>query len=139
VTTIATDGRSMAGDTMMSAGNELVGFRQKVNRLPDGRLFGASGKSADISLFGKWMRGEIERPALDDDFSALVLAANGELFYLCNKLEPVEFIVPNSIGSGSEYALGAMLAGATPARAVEIACMRDKGSGGDITTLELNQ
>lgn len=46
--------------------------------------------------------------------------------------------VPAVTGSGGAIALGAMLAGATPAQAVAIAIQRDTGSGGQITVETLN-
>ena len=120
---------------MVSSGSEMVGFTQKVQRTEDGRVFGSCGASVDCAMFAKWMQGAGERPELSDDFAALVLKGS-KVFYLCRKLEPIEFILPQAIGSGSDYALGAMLAGKTPHEAVEIACMRDTRSGGLITSLE---
>lgn len=139
MTTIATDGHSMAADSLSTAGGERVAFPQKLHRASDGRLFGSAGPSADCALFTKWMRGETGKPDLSDGFSALVLTPEGRVFYLCPKLEPVEFIVPQAIGSGAPYAIGAMLAGASPEEAVRIAIQRDTTSGGEIQSLCLNE
>lgn len=134
MTTIATDGHSMAGDGLLTAGDERVGYTVKVHRTPDGRIFGAAGPSAECALFERWMLGG-ERPELSEKFCALVLTPEGQCFYLCDKLEPVKLIVPQAIGSGGAYAIGAMLAGASPEEAVRIAMQRDTGTGGDVTAL----
>jgi ATP-dependent protease HslVU (ClpYQ) peptidase subunit len=44
---------------------------------------------------------------------------------------------PFAIGSGMDFALGAMDAGKSPAEAVEIACRRDPHSGGEVTSLSI--
>lgn len=137
MTTIATDGRSMASDSLVTAGEERVAYSQKIERTPDGRLFGSAGPSVDCALFAKWMHSGGDKPDLSDDFCALVLTPLGAVFYLCRKLEPIEMMVPQAIGSGADYAIGAMLAGAAPREAVGIACQRDLGSGGEVHSLSL--
>ena len=75
-------------------------------------------------------------PNLSEDFSALVLSPEGRVDYYCSKLMPVEFCLPQAIGSGADFAIGAMLHGASPAEAVAIACMRDTRSGGKVNVLD---
>lgn len=136
MTTIATDGRTMAGDTLITAGKERLAFSNKIHRGLDGSIFGACGPSTDAARFRRWLcePGQ-DRPELTDDFSALVLRPDGNAVYYCSKLEPIEMMLPQAIGSGADYAIGAMLAGATPTEAVRIACERDTCSGGEVTFL----
>lgn len=139
MTTIATDGRSMAADSLVTSGGERVGFTVKVQKTRDGTVFGSCGPSVDCSLFADWMHGDIEKPELSDDFSALVLEPDGQLRYFCKKLHPVEFVVPQAIGSGADFAIGAMLAGMTPEEAVAIAMERDTCSGGMVHSEHLDE
>ena len=138
MTTIATDGHTMAGDSQVTGGGERVGLTQKIWQTADGRIVGASGPSSDCQMFNRWMLDGGAKPTLaSDNFSALILMPGGRVFYLCHKLEPVEYLVPQAIGSGAPYAIGAMMAGASPAAAVAISCERDTGSGGEIVSLSL--
>lgn len=137
MTTIATDGKSMAGDSRITARNEWVGDTIKIHKAKDGRIFGCCGASADRVLFGAHINGENAEPKLSDDFSALVLNADGTVDYYYDKLVPIRYLTPMAIGSGGDFALGAMLAGKSPAEAVGIAALRDLSTGGDITTISI--
>ena len=90
MTTIACDGKSMAGDTLCTANGSVVAYHRKIERLSDGRIVGSCG-----------------------------------------------YIAPMAIGSGGDYAIGAMLAGQDPVGAVEIAMIRDRNTGGDVETYSL--
>lgn len=46
---------------------------------------------------------------------------------------------PFALGIGSDYAMGAILAGASAERAVEIACELDTHCGGEIVVMEIPQ
>ena len=137
MTTIATNGKTLAADRLMSANGDRVGYITKAHRAPDGSVFGVSGPTADCQRFVRWLTEEPnDKPDLSEDFSALVLSPEGVVTYYCSKLEPVEFGEVSAIGSGADFAIGAMFAGASPQEAVKIACIRDVYSGGDVTVLE---
>lgn len=56
MTTIATDGRSMAGDGAQFMGEiQRAANAAKVVRLPDGGLVGCSGNSNDCEAFRQWL------------------------------------------------------------------------------------
>lgn len=134
MTTIATDGKSMAGDGCVS-GNGIrhaLDFR-KVFRLKDGRIVGCAGVSYAIPSFLTWLEAGGDLPELNPDFEALVLHADGRCLSYNHKGYSIEQPTPAVTGSGGAIALGAMLAGASPAKAVAIACERDTGTGGTIT------
>jgi hypothetical protein len=78
-----------------------------------------------------------ERPVLpdgDDNSTMLVIDEEGVCYFLTwPYLRPVKIDAPFiAIGSGSEFAMGAMAAGANAGRAVEIASMYDPHSGGGV-------
>lgn len=133
MTTIATDGKSMAGDGMSCSMDMVVATgRKKVRRLDDGRIVGCSGNVASIVRFLDWLDGG-EKPNIEEGFGALILNSDGSVNQFCEQLVPMTVDLPIAIGSGVHFAVGAMLAGASPRRAVEIASSRDPHSGGDIS------
>ena len=138
MTTIATDGKSMAGDGQACVESMVTTFdRVKVHRLPDGALLGCAGDSGEIIAFRKWLVEGGKHPRLKE-LSALLLRTDGVLLYYCEFEEPSVMSIPAAIGSGRAIAIGAMEAGASPERAVEIAAKRDTGTGGMITALHLD-
>jgi ATP-dependent protease HslVU (ClpYQ) peptidase subunit len=139
MTTIATDGKTMAGDGLVVSNNTItdVAF-QKVRRLNDGRLAGHSGNAYDAEAFFNWLESGGDCPVMTENCSAaLVLGLDGSVISYDHRgrklLEPSKA----AIGSGSDHALTAMDAGCSPERAVEIAAARDTRTGGIIISLEL--
>ena len=135
MTTIATDGKSMAGDSMVT-GNGIVHSTSflKVRRISGGRIVGASGSAYAFDRFIEWLEtADMPNPKLPEHFEALVLLPDGSC--RCFDEDCASYIqeTPAITGSGGAIALGAMLAGATPAQAVAIAAQRDMGTGGTIT------
>lgn len=143
MTTIATDGRSMASDSQVQDHRDVVVDRDrpKVHRLDDGRIVGAAGNSFDADAWVAWVstgkNGDC--PIQGDSFVALILNLDGSVLWVDHKGREVLTPVPCAIGSGEEIALGAMDAGVSPYRAVEIACNRDIYSGGPVRSLFLIQ
>lgn len=138
MTTIATDGRSMAGDGQREIhGTIVIRDAQKVRRLSDGRIVGTAGDVAFGMAIVEWLEDGGDPPKLEDGGCVLVLTPAGEVFHIDKycKLLPVQ--VPVAIGSGMDMAIGAMEHGASPFEAVTIAARRDPGTGGEIAVLLL--
>lgn len=140
MTTIATDGRSMAADGLCTGGGIVHGFNaQKVHRIKDGRLIGVSGSAFDIGAFVSWLEDGGDKPKLSENFEAIALAPDGSCVCWNEHCQTVPQELPAITGSGGEIALGAMLSGKSPAEAVAIAAKRDTRSGGTITVLHLEE
>lgn len=140
MTTVACDGKSMAGDGLETADNTIVGYSvDKVFKLADGSILGAAGQSSDIKLFMDWLEDDDEdsKPPKVKDFAALVLDTDGQLFYYDDTLAPTQSESPAAIGTGKDHALTAMDMGADAHTAVEMAARRDVFTGGDITSLKI--
>lgn len=133
MTTIATDGISMAGDTLMSASGHVFGQVLKVHRAPDDRIYGCCGSSADCQKFERWMRSGQDYPKQHESFAALILNRDGTIDWIDEDGELVRVVAPAAIGSGHHYAIGAMGAGASPEQALAIAMRFDRNTGGEIT------
>ena len=149
MTTVAYDGRSMAADKQMNTGNMKhphAGSKiQRGTYRGEPALYGGSGTTVFLSAVIDWLiAGESaehkpDLPGPDDTFTVVVATAAGVFEYI-DSLRPI-FLgdIPWAIGSGAEYAFGAMDAGACAKRAVEIACGRDCSSGMGIDVLTLKR
>lgn len=136
MTTIATDGKTMAGDSRVGA-DCRHGTIAKVFRAADGAVLGACGEAFDYDGFLRWyeagMEGDLE---VGDEFEALILKHDGSVICVNEKGHSFGHSVPAAIGSGCRFAYGAMDAGATAEEAVEIAIGRDGFSGAPVTVLK---
>lgn len=99
----------------------------------DGQLVGFAGHAMHGLKFVEWLKhGTAPQFVYDRDentFDAVVLNDDG-LFYYDRELIAQEILDDVfAIGSGSHYALGAIDAGASLIKAVEIAAGRDDGTG----------
>jgi ATP-dependent protease HslVU (ClpYQ) peptidase subunit len=144
MTTIAYRDGVLAADTQVTCGGTVDGWTRKAFR--KGRLlYAVSGGTGLANAFRSWVEGGMigEAPSLkgaDDDKDS----AHGFLFPGGNRVvwryndvwtsHKAPFF---AAGSGSEIALGAMLAGATAEQAVRAAAERDTSTGGEITVLHL--
>lgn len=140
MTTIATDGKSMVGDGQREHRGTITNRNaQKVRRLKDGTLLGTAGCVAMGDQVVEWLNNGGSVPELkgDEGFVCLHLKAEGELYMIGPECVPSRIEPPFAVGSGMDFAVGAMHAGANPKRAVEIAVMCDPNSGGKITELSL--
>lgn len=142
MTTIATDGKSMAADGQVQDHTDtiLAGDHRKVFKLNDGRIVGGAGNSFDVGSWIEWLEKGKEGPCpvQSNQFSAMILNTDGSLLWVDHKGREAPTPVPCAIGSGSQFALGAMDAGASPTKAVAIARNRDLWTGGDIVSESLS-
>lgn len=141
MTTIATDGRSMVCDGRSCVGDTIAcNNAVKITRLKDGSLLGLSGRASVQPKLAAWLNNEGAFPKDCGDWSALHLLPGEVRFYNQDASEgynPLD--LPAAVGSGREFAIGAMLAGASAQKAVHIATQADPFSGGKITTVHLEQ
>lgn len=139
MTTIATDGKSIAGDGAWHACDNIVSHNaRKVVRLDDGSLFGSSGDYQHRQKVIEWLNSGGKPPSVRD-FAGLRLMPNGQIIYYGDGLEGLPIDAPAAVGSGDRFALGAMDAGANAKDAVRCAIKRDPFSAGEITVLHLRK
>ena len=143
MTTVVFRSGILAGDTLVSPDK---GLTSKLGRNPQGDIAGVAGT---LSICQKWLRafvrGDEEMPSLrsvtgdkNDDATALVIRKNTKAVEFWEVDGLVEFDAPfYVIGSGWKWAMGALEAGASAKRAVEIAAKYDSNTGGEIEVLKL--
>jgi ATP-dependent protease HslVU (ClpYQ) peptidase subunit len=142
MTTIATDGHTIAADGRMSSTSGAITNEHfdKLVDMPDGSVIGLAGAATDIIALRAWAEAGAEpenRPKLDKTSEALVLHPGGLVEWFDCAWRPVPQDAPVAIGSGGRFAEGAMLAGASPQEAVVIAARRDTATGGLLSAIEV--
>lgn len=141
MTTVVYDTRTreMVSDTQMSLHNVQV---DKIYRLPDNSIVGMAGRYATLLAAVEYLSTpegeEVEKPQMEDSDILLLVNQDNEVFLYTNNLVAMplygDYI---AIGSGSEYAMGAMAQGATAEEAVAIAHKFDPNTGPNIVRVEL--
>ena len=138
MTTIAWDGRSLSADRKATAGTMSM-TTQKIHLLPDGSLLGFAGSLSEGLLLVRWFSEGCPKkksPKIAET-DAIHVTKKGAVLY-----EPSLVAIPVldpvfAIGSGSDYARGAMAMGADSRRAVEVAALFDPNTGLGVDTLML--
>lgn len=142
MTTIAWDGTTLASDSRCSSETRSISVR-KIRELADGSLVGFAGTTTNMKRVVEWLDAGSDpelKPKLRGDTEVLVIRPDGTAIEYDKTLEPIEMKdVVAAIGSGGEYAIGAMEAGLSAVQAVEIACRRDPSSQGPIDELQLRK
>lgn len=143
MTTIAWDGTSIAADRLCGGRYTVA----KLWRLPDGSVIGGAGLYDDIVEVVHWLASgarEDEKPRLaprEESSDLLLIDPEGRPHWLTwPHLRRVPIVEPyEAIGSGSEYALGAMAMGASAKRAVQIASRFDPSTGRGVTVAKVRK
>lgn len=143
MTTIAYKAGVMAADSRAYAGfNSPLGAKRKIRRLPDGTLIGCSTNQVGVGeAVMDWYAAGADpekAPSLSETkFTFLAVRPNGQAFYAYDGFTLSGPISGScfAIGSGEGIAHGAMRAGATAKRAVEIACDCDVWTGRPVVTI----
>lgn len=144
MTTIAYKDGVLAADKAISSGSGHIGTARKVwRRKTDGALVGGAGRVALIQKWADWFlageRGTAPSLGADDETDAemLVVRPDGRVEFHerqgCVKIEAPYF----ALGSGSDYATGAMAFGASARQAVAAATKHDHGTGHGIQFVKL--
>jgi 20S proteasome alpha/beta subunit len=141
MTTVVYDARTreMVSDTQMSMHKTKV---DKIYRLNDNSLVGVSGSLSDILLMLEYLNtpeGETaEKPTIGENNYLLRVDTNNDVFLYTPTLIGVQMYGDYfAIGSGSDYAMGAMAQGATAEEALAIAHKFDDGTGAETVRVEL--
>ena len=140
MTTIATDGKTMAGDGLVVSNTDILKRNDRKVFLVGREVVGCAGLSDVIDAYIKFLRNEEEDPpTLGDDFNAIHVSKKGCFLVCGNNYSKLKVDLPFAIGAGADYAVGAMMAGKTPKEAIQITAKKSTTTGGRITVLEVPQ
>ncbi|QVW55673.1 hypothetical protein pEaSNUABM9_00092 [Erwinia phage pEa_SNUABM_9] len=166
MTTIAYDGETLASDGMMTSSDVVMGTQiQKIFQPKANQSWTVNGENAiALAVAGQVSAIRQLQAALSGDsdlisnatlcaeskfpkglsFNYIVIAESGAV-YMGGQTEDSELAwisevdVPIAIGSGSDFAMGAMAAGASAVGAVGIATRYDTCSGGKIQSIKISK
>ena len=133
MTTVAWDGETLAGDCLMNHNGTPTRTR-KVFRLIASdrrvRLIGLSGHAGDNAEYMRWARGEADRPLSFKELRVIVIDDKRRIWQTDENMHWLRIIKKNwAIGSGADFAMGAMAAGKTAIEAVGIGSKLDIHTG----------
>lgn len=148
MSTVIADSRTltMAADKQMRAHATSV---TKIFKVRDGAgeewLVGGAGVLPTILNFINWFTSpaaivaEADSPPMEDT-GVLAMNSRGQVVFYSESAIPVVVEEPYfAIGSGADYAMGALDAGASIRRALSIATLRDPNTGKGATLLKLRR
>lgn len=105
-------------------------------------IYGCAGDDLDdFILFLAWLRGDTPKPKLPkgNDFDVLEVSPDG-IFLWSKKMTRVQVHESRyAVGSGGQYAIGAMEHGATPEQAIIIAAKFDPNTRPPIECVKLGR
>lgn len=147
MTTIATDGLSIAADTAMFSGHTKAPWGVSKIIQEETRVFAFSGSFALLEPMITWYKdgcpktripSSVKASDIDSDNSTLWIFEGGQFFEITNKYpHKLKLEVPFAMGSGSNYALSLLTWGATAYEALQVAIALDPWSGGAIQQVTL--
>lgn len=148
MTTIAANLKEgiMAADSKVTLEHKGIDYPAIKIIKKGGMLIGAAGHAGDCTRFMKWAAGKFqdkepkwaEEEGQDDSVIGIVLKDDGIYVWSQGDPEPEKVEADfYAVGSGGKPARAAMLMGADPVKAVEIACQVDPYSALPIQVLKL--
>lgn len=147
MTTIVFRDGIMAADTRAYSGHPTpIGEKQKIYRLDDGSLLGVSTTKPGLSeTFRNWINDGSDydkvpiNPGPDLNLTAILVNTKGEVYYYHDDVWPSGPIYAKyyAIGSGDQYAYGALSCGASAEAAVAVASQHDPWTGDKIQKIPL--
>lgn len=146
MTTIAWDGKTLAGDTQATSGCVRRRVETKVHRIQsaDGNVYllGCSGMDQDMHVVLDWLRKGMrdeDRPKFDpDSFSAILVPPPHHriVWRLESRCIPLPIKDPfHALGNGREFAMAAMYLGKSAREAILVAHRFDVDTGNEVVEL----
>lgn len=145
MTVICWDGRYVTADSQGKCGGRKINMREPKVVERNGVIYATTGFWGLLPAWIDWHLAGAnpkETPVhghTDNDVGSFVVIMDGRRFVYSMIIPyPIEEFPPVAFGSGQEFAMGAMLAGADARRAAEIAANVDAGCGGPIQVIDLH-
>lgn len=143
MTTIAWSGTQLAADSLQGSTDFTCSKPAVKLREKGARVYAITGFFSWFDAWIKWYEDGADPKdtpicKYNDPPGEFLVFEDGRCFMFSTQLPyPDEQFAPDAFGSGSKYAIGAMLYGATAKEAVECAVKVDPGSGGPVQVIDL--
>lgn len=139
MTTVAYRDGIIASDSLITSGGARAGLTARKIRKIGGALVAGCGFIGELERFVSWVAGGMkgDDPLRGGETTALLIAPGQPLLMFAGAgpwAVESDFI---AMGSGEDFAFGAMAHGASAVEAVEIAIRFDVYSGGPVRTIKL--
>lgn len=146
MTTIAYDGKTIAADGLSVSGTERRSSAARKVISAHGRIYAFTGLFALFPILVEWHAAGAdpsETPEVRDEggWTLIVIESVGPVKMYTRSVPYPEAIDADkfAVGSGQDYALGALHAGLSAKDAVEIAAKIDTNTGGEIIVLDIHE
>ena len=137
MSTIAFDGKMISADRQASQDSwkypVMKLFRIRWNGFDC--VLGVVGHYQDGLLVRDWLENGGDKPVVNKDTFAALLIKKGVCYRMEEKLVMWSVEAPHALGSGRDFALGAMCCGKTAEESIAIASQFDPGSGLGVDTI----
>jgi ATP-dependent protease HslVU (ClpYQ) peptidase subunit len=128
MTLVVYKNKVMAADSAVSVHNQqrtlIVGHTKKVYKSHDGWLIGCAGSSYDIQVFVDWFLAGRNLPGPRvKNMEAMVVAPDETMYMFSDEFKTEPFVLAArhyAIGTGGDFAMGALAAGASAVRAIQL-------------------
>ena len=144
MTTIAIKDGFICADSLTTFGHERS--MQPAEKLVVGSsaVYAISGLASIGAELVKWHEAGADPKQMPvigsgEKWALLVAKREGVFLYQVDAPYPFQVRPPFGIGSGAEFAMGAMMAGASAERAVEIACRLSTNSGLPVQVINISE
>jgi hypothetical protein len=142
MTTIATDGVTVASDSMRVCGHEIIDLSTKKIKVRGGYVFAFTGDFGIFEPAIEWFLAGHEadrapKPIKDGNWRLLVFHHDRLMGYTDTMPYGEPWPYPQAFGSGAEYAMAAMHLGKSPSEAVELAARFNVYTGGPIQVVNI--
>ena len=141
MTTIAWTGLEVAADTRCTAGDLILQSPTEKLTKHKGVIYCLAGNFAQAQAVVDWLKrgaDPSEEPTFTDpEFGVLVIKDYVTGYIFVNELLSAPAGPPITMGTGDAIAMGAILAGASAEKAVEIACKLDPNSGPPVQVMKV--
>lgn len=136
MTTICTDGETIAADMLVTGNGLTHGTVSKLAKAQDGSIIGIAGSPFDLYSFVEWYEGDRNQPwSAAEDTEILVLSPGGVIQCFNHLGRSFVCTAPQAIGSGAGVAYGALAVGASPKQAIEAASKYDYRTSGGVESM----
>lgn len=142
MTTIAIDRTHVAADGLRTWGDEIRGTNHQKIRVSNGMIYALTGSAPMFGPAVEWHEKGADPktvPKCDGrEWTLIVVDSSGIVTKWSDTCPyPESFDAPIAFGAGADLAMGAMLAGASARRAVELVAGLHVHTGGTIREIEI--
>lgn len=143
MTTIATDGKTIAADSQRTAGSERIDLCSEKIIVRDGHVFAFTGTYGYFAAAIRWFLAGADpekapKVAGQESWRLIVIGADCKLMCFSDAVPFGElFPYPQAFGSGCNYATAALMLGKSPAEAIELAKSLDVYTDGPVQVVDI--